>query len=559
MKCVATCRFLHKKEPSCSTAGPGEQSKLSGQQFFDNYSGPNHASVPRKLRSAMKKRIRKSISPPFLNPKGPIQAIGAIESPKKQSVKKSKVNAKGVADCSPRHGFCGPITKDEEEVVETLHAMAGMFPNNGPNNESKLDDASSDALPTTMAVANESTSPASHAYATLKEESNSICLRKFGEAANLATDLERSHGEMVKVDSSSARELPHLSSSKAPCEKLGGTGGQVNGHALLAKHGEVRQLHNSTDIDIPPAAHQDLGKLKQPIKLETSVTDSKPDISLGPTALRNQLHQQIKSNESRTKALWPGSSSMVSSDPWSHDSSSQSPATKIPSWLDSALCATMPDSIRQGHSTGKLSQTNSDRRSWKRCATHVHISRFIWISQTQERRKSLELQSNQLKPHVILKQGMLIRDLNGVSRNSPNGAISGSSTVDTTKKNSSEAKSVIFQHQMLHQDQLQSALPSGECTSQKQSFNFLSLSGGCGGLEADKGCNRGGHGVEPSALPQLPYRHSQSQVQHPNLLHFFMSQSPQPSAYPEQLQQLHGRFHLHLDCNVQLIVRELED
>jgi len=39
-------------------------------------------------------------------------------------------------DCSPREGASGPITKDEQEVAETLYALAGMFPHNASNHNS---------------------------------------------------------------------------------------------------------------------------------------------------------------------------------------------------------------------------------------------------------------------------------------------------------------------------------------------------------------------------------------------------------------------------------------
>jgi len=38
---------------------------------------------------------------------------------------------------TPREVVSGPITKDEEEVAETLYALAGMFPDNGSNQNSK--------------------------------------------------------------------------------------------------------------------------------------------------------------------------------------------------------------------------------------------------------------------------------------------------------------------------------------------------------------------------------------------------------------------------------------
>lgn len=43
-------------------------------------------------------------------------------------------------------GFSGPITKDEEEVAEALHSLAGMFLNNNATcNSSKADEDSSRA------------------------------------------------------------------------------------------------------------------------------------------------------------------------------------------------------------------------------------------------------------------------------------------------------------------------------------------------------------------------------------------------------------------------------
>lgn len=55
-------------------------------------------------------------------------------------------------DRSPKETVSGPITKDEEEVVETLYALAGLvFPNNEANGNGKVEsetlDANASALP----------------------------------------------------------------------------------------------------------------------------------------------------------------------------------------------------------------------------------------------------------------------------------------------------------------------------------------------------------------------------------------------------------------------------
>ncbi|XP_047329078.1 uncharacterized protein LOC124932486 [Impatiens glandulifera] len=72
--------------------------------------------VPRKLRSAMIKRNHQvSISPTLPEAKKRVKGIKLKkEVPKKRSRKQSTAMAT-------------PITKDEEEVVETLNALAGIF------------------------------------------------------------------------------------------------------------------------------------------------------------------------------------------------------------------------------------------------------------------------------------------------------------------------------------------------------------------------------------------------------------------------------------------------
>ena len=65
----------------------------------------------------------------------------------------------GGSDKLPRKSVTGPITKDEEEVVETLYALAGMFPNNDANEKSKLDSESMAAEPSATPESKESPMP----------------------------------------------------------------------------------------------------------------------------------------------------------------------------------------------------------------------------------------------------------------------------------------------------------------------------------------------------------------------------------------------------------------
>ena len=110
-----------------------------------------------------------------------------------------------------------------------------------------------------------------------------------------------------------------------------------------------------------------------------------------------------------------------------------------------------------------------DRQSWQTCAAHVYISCLIRALEMPESNESLQLPLNQLRPHEILKQGvlMIINDFN-VIRNDLNIVTSASSIVNRTEKNSSDAKSGNLQHLRLCQDHSQPALSSSVYPSQKQ-------------------------------------------------------------------------------------------
>nr|XP_033515820.1 uncharacterized protein LOC104111001 isoform X2 [Nicotiana tomentosiformis] len=88
------------------------------KKFFDECNGVDHASVPRKLRSAIKKRSCQSITPPLPVSKKLNYMLDGVETLRKD-VNKSKLN---LTRCLKE--LEGPITKDEEEVAETLNALA---------------------------------------------------------------------------------------------------------------------------------------------------------------------------------------------------------------------------------------------------------------------------------------------------------------------------------------------------------------------------------------------------------------------------------------------------
>ncbi|KAG5147287.1 hypothetical protein JHK82_014168 [Glycine max] len=142
------CRVSHSQKPT-------KKFKLP-IKFLKDCNGVDHASVPRKIRSggdfiyveltAVKKRGRESF---FGDSEKVNHRMNGMESPQKDGIKKSKKQR--TPGWSTRQVSPGPITKDEEEVVETLYALAGMFPSDKASNvvKSELD---SESLPENSTV-----------------------------------------------------------------------------------------------------------------------------------------------------------------------------------------------------------------------------------------------------------------------------------------------------------------------------------------------------------------------------------------------------------------------
>ncbi|XP_048226976.1 uncharacterized protein LOC8274655 isoform X2 [Ricinus communis] len=519
------CDIVEREEtPSTSGSAIAKRFKLPRKQIFDDCNGVDRVSVPRKLRSAMKKRNRESISPPsFPDSKKLNHSTGVVESSKRIGAKKFKTNLK--QNWSMKHSISGPITKDEEEVVETLYALAGMFPDNELDTKTKLDSASLDASPSALPEASENHPPKEDSVG-IKEDLNVLCPLRANEAVNPVSDVEKSHEDIVKFHfliGPSICELSDFPSSEAVQGELDSSVAQVNLPKMFVKHEEQKSPSNAVKYCFPSGSHQDMGKLKQTVKLEISQLDRKSDTALElTTTIGTQLDQQHLINESKSNSSWPGLSSTVSST-FCRDSLSQSFAAKIPAWLNTT---TSHGPVLSDSSTGKLSKVPTDRRSWKRCAAHVYISRLIRVLEVPESKESLQLPSNQLRPHEILKQGVLMT-INDFNSNDLNGVASASSLINKIKKNPSDAKSGNLQHLRLRQDHSQPALSCGVYTSQKQGCNFLSLSAGGGGIETS--LSGAGHGSEPSAQLQVPYN-----AQHPTIMPFSMSQAQYAPAYPDQ-------------------------
>ncbi|KAH9759068.1 hypothetical protein KPL71_016887 [Citrus sinensis] len=484
------------------------------KKLFDDCNGVDHSSIPRKLRSAVKKRNPESMSPPLPDSKKLNHTVGEMESLKKDGLKKSKLNIvkQGSSDWSQKE-VIGPITKDEEEVVETLYAMAGMFPENDSVNNSKLESSPSEAKPPALREHRESCTPAVKDSAVTKEELGSTFPLRTSEAAPLS-NVESSQKETAKTSA----EVEEKPDSKSFHVKTDSCVPPVNVHStmpLLAKreHNSDEPLCNPVTFQVLPEPCRDSGSTKIPAWLDAAVGASKPySLENGPST--------------RKVDFTPNK----------------------------------PYSLENGPSTRKVFKGATTNRSLKRCAGHVYISRLIRDLQMPENKEKSHLQCNQLKPPdegQRQETHMVIYDFDK-TRKGLNGVISVNSIGSTTaERNSSEARSGILQHKRLHHDQLQTATESGLQTLQKQvsstiydqlqtatesglqtlqkqSFNFLSLSaGGLGAEDTNSFSRTRNNALEPSSEFQVSHLHSLPQ--HQNFMPIAMPQTHYTSSYPDKI------------------------
>ncbi|CAI0382716.1 unnamed protein product [Linum tenue] len=428
------------------------------RKLLDGCNGVVHATVPRKLRSAMKKRSRESMSPPLpgsqkLNP----GTAGDEEARRGNGFKRSRLGLQKQQS--------GPITKDEEEVAEALYALAGMFPDNTlTDNDAKLENNPPDENAAALKDGREVPGSA------IKEDLNSI-LSSRGKIQEETADI--SSWKISRV-----QDLPEIYNGRSLAEKIVNLVGQVNMNttSLVDKlEKEKKFVCNSTDALIP----------LEPV-LDTEYADDRLHLSgvllrypllFSEFAVHNMmlfnLQKEKWANQARTLVtwqndrgflgaaldLWPGLSSAASSGA----SSSQNPSlqcspAKLPAWLDAAVSTS-----RLAASPSKV----SDRRPWRRSMIHVCISHLIQTLQTSESKDKHPpaISTETLKPGL----SMTLNDFHDIRK--------GFTEVAATGTNESAREGIVLHQRRMGSCQSQpTVLPLGTYSSQKQqSFNFMSF------------------------------------------------------------------------------------
>ncbi|KAF5962033.1 hypothetical protein HYC85_003242 [Camellia sinensis] len=256
---------------------------------------------------------------------------------------------------------------------------------------------------------------------------------------------------------------------------------------------------------------------KQPKHKEAATYAGKPENAAGPAAsvgCQHELQHTLYGSKNSGVALWPGLSSAGS-----HGASTQGPSlrsspAKTPVWLGMAPSVTLPGSLRNGVLTEKDSRAPVGRnKPWKRCSAHVYVSRLIKVLQITEKKDMLPVLATQLTSNEGSKRGVIFTDnhLNTV-RSALNRSVSEHNIVGySAEKNPIEVRNAILLHKRLIQEHQQASSTSTLYTTQKKSFDFLSLSARGGGMEATNSANKVGNELEPLTQFQIPYLPSLAQ------------------------------------------------
>ncbi|KAG5033809.1 hypothetical protein GYH30_008715 [Glycine max] len=485
------CRVSHSHKPT-------KKFKLP-RKFLKDCNGVDHASVPRKIRSAVKKRGRESI---FGDSEKVNHRMNGMESPQKDGIKKSKKQR--TPGWSTRLGSPGPITKDEEEVVETLYALAGMFPADNASNAIKSE-LGSESLPENSTVLQD------------QEESQSanVTVEASGATQDGGERSPRGCKKISFLNETNCQEQTGFPESAKFLVATHSTAPKTNLQAVpmmvKSESGGNVALHDSELLSL------EMG-LNVPAQQQISHIERQSDGGFQTVRSvdykQEQQHLIKYQKETEGSALSPGLSRIASAGITSA-SYLQSSSAKAQDWLNTAIGISKQNLMESCSSGGKISEIITHKKSWKRCAAHVHISHLIRSLEVSKRQVGKE---HELCPQTRVHQGSKCGVL--TQAHNLNWMRSGNShatrtVYSATTSNSRETKNGILQHGLYHEKSQAPPTP-GVYDPQKQCSNFLSLSTRGSELKVNESFNKGESKLEPYSKQQLPYFQSlhQQQQQH---------------------------------------------
>ncbi|XP_057794819.1 uncharacterized protein LOC131011082 isoform X2 [Salvia miltiorrhiza] len=401
----------------------------------------HHASIPRKLRSAIKKRGRVSVTSPFLTSRKQHRVSTTGDTLRKDGAKKSKLNKKQRR-----------ITKDEEEVAETLFALAGMFSDADKADQQIIDDEKPEIK--SLATLEEDSCP------TLEEET-----RKIGSKVTLG--------------------------AVCPSSVVNSTAEEVIYQTLEARQPELLFSSKQAAIPNPSGDQSDLrpGSTSRPLVLMLGMNPSgEEELHLDQVAASGFQH-----GKNKYKELFPLPNLSAT-----RATSSETHKSCLGS---RTLFSTQPRVVENTISTEKHTRVGPEsNKLWKRCSAHVYISRLIKVLQISDRKEGMPVKPTQ--PTTCQGADNQMQRING--RNGDT-YFSGIDIVAAEKDSTETQNGILLHKRPIHDQQMASE------TSAKQGYDFLSLGTGHSGLDTSESANEAGCFLEPSRQYRVPYMQSQNQ------------------------------------------------
>ncbi|KAH6763778.1 hypothetical protein C2S52_012631 [Perilla frutescens var. hirtella] len=460
---MGSVAFLGDDESQPSTSNDGKSGK-SSTTLLDGCDAVNRASIPKKLRSAVKKRGRESIKSPLLISRKQNHVSTKVDTLKKDGAKKSKLNMKQ-----------GHITKDEKEVAETLYALAGMFSDANKSDQQGLDDEKPEIKSSATLEEGSLINAAQDTCPILQEETREM-ISKVTLMSHFPSNLVNSTTEEVKSQTIEAPQPEFFSSKKAVAPNASGDQSDLSpgstSRLLVSILGSNQSREQEIHLDQVTASGVQYG-------------NNCSSIDLSATG--------AVSSETNKSCL----------------------SARIPSLFESTKFSSKPCSIENKITTEKLTGiANKSSKSWKRCSAHVYISRLINVLRISDRKEGLLVQPTtqsttcggaELQPPEKSIHNQMPR-INGRNGDAYFSAIDHFAA----KKDSSETQNDILLHKRPIEDHQMASETSSLCSA-KQGYDFLSLGTGifCGS-ETSNSTNRAGCFREPPKQIHMPYMQSQN-------------------------------------------------
>ncbi|KAI4374929.1 hypothetical protein MLD38_012864 [Melastoma candidum] len=416
-------------------------------------------SVPRKLRTDLKK---------------PSHLTHEDESPEKNIVKKFKRDV--VLNSSPGKSFSGPMTKDEQEVVEVLFAMASMFPDSGSNQDAHCRHVSAQ---TDQLVLSDPMECSIKAEGTKRDSDLSV---HSMEKEALSTSVnERKHGEETKSSVPTEElvinkiTLQDKQSSEEPAKKEEPSTGSW--------FRSERSSSKTVGIDSGSCS---LFGSQQPAETMQAFNRDAPKCESGlASCSRWQLLYPsfVKGVADKALPAWSIGLQMISNGSCNPQQTSTS---KMPAWIDAT-----DHSLKltcKGANHLKASRNTSTRIPWKRCAAHVGIGYLIQELKGRDTKGSASMQYIHMNPEMDVNMGFRTQaSLLKLRTSGLNGVILANAAEGKHEPMFNEFKGCLPCLEMIPKENNLQNLHSMVSKPEQQVYDFLSLSSGKNDIDPNSG------------------------------------------------------------------------